>query len=534
MHSTPSTRPMPVTMPAAGTTSSYSSYPASGESSRNGEPGSSRRSTRSRTSIFPRSVCRTRARSSPPRRTSASRSRSSAASSARPGACPVRSSAVSVIAIDLLKRAERVDIRPHERRPRRPDLLPHPRARHAGVHERRRGGRPGRARPRRRGRRHLRRDRHRERPRWASVRRRARGRADRVRRRDAQARPRRRRAPARAGREPGDDGGRPRRGQRGRPHAQAPPRLGHDHRQVLSAPPRAVGSAAVPAAAAAALPDPETELSADEARRIALRAQGLIGAPDRRGGVPAMLRALGAVQLDTISVLARSHELVAYARLGPVRRAKVEHAYWGGDAFEYWSHAASILPQTEWPWFAFRRRRMRARQKRWHDVHRDAVDAVRAQLRDAGPLTTKDLGGAKASAEWWDWSEAKIAVEWLLDVGEVVCVERRGWRRVYDLPERVLPPDLLAREPSDTGGLPPPLAQARRALGVAARTDLADYYRLKVEQVDAVIEETGLVPVAVEGWRAPAWADPGALERHVRGRHRTTLLSPFDSLVWDR
>src|SRR4051812_39335016 len=482
MHSTPSTRPMPVTMPAAGTTSSYSSYPASGESSRNGEPGSSRRSTRSRTSILPRSVCRARARSSPPRRTSASRSRSSAASSARPGACPVRSSAVSVIAIDLLKRAERVDIRPHERRPRRPDLLPHPRARHAGVHERRRGGRPGRARPRRRGRRHLRRDRHRARPRRAPVRRRARGRAHCVRRRDAQPRPRRRRAPARAGREPGDDGGRPRRGQRGRPHAQAPPRLGHDHRQVLSAPPRAVGSAAVPAAAAAALPAPVVELSADEARRIALRAQGLLGAPDRRGGVPAMLRALGAVQLDTISVLARSHELVAYARLGPVGRDAVEAAYWTGDAFEYWSHAASVLSITEWPWFAFRRRRFRARGKRWHDVHHAAIEAVRDRLRSEGPLTTKELGGAKASSEWWDWSEAKIAVEWLLEGGEVACVERRGWRRVYDLAERAIPAALLAEEPSDAACLERLVAQGGRAMGVATAGDLADYHRMRRDQ----------------------------------------------------
>src|SRR3954449_6687845 len=128
----------------------------------------------------------------------------------------------------------------------------------------------------------------------------------------------------------------------------------------------------VPAAASAAATAPvapAAALSADEARRIALRAQGMIGAPDRRGGVPAMLHALGAVQLDTISVLARSHELVAYARLGPVGRAAVERAYWSGDAFEYWSHAASILPLTEWPWFAFRRRRLLARQKRWHDVH---------------------------------------------------------------------------------------------------------------------------------------------------------------------
>ena len=102
-------------------------------------------------------------------------------------------------------------------------------------------------------------------------------------------------------------------------------------------------------------------LSADDARRIALRAQGLLGAPDRRGGVPGVLERVGMVQLDTISVLARSHELVAYARLGPVGRGAVERAYWSGGAFEYWAHAACILPVDQWPWFAFRRRRLRAR-----------------------------------------------------------------------------------------------------------------------------------------------------------------------------
>jgi uncharacterized protein len=288
------------------------------------------------------------------------------------------------------------------------------------------------------------------------------------------------------------------------------------------------------AAAAAALPEPVTALSADEARRLALRAQGLVGAPDRRGGVPAMLRAIGAVQLDTISVLARSHELVAYARLGPVGREKVEAAYWGGDAFEYWSHAASVLPVTEWPWFAFRRARFRARGKRWHDVHQAAIDAVRDRLRADGPLTTKDLGGAKASSEWWDWSEAKIAVEWLLDVGEVTCVERRGWRRVYDLAERAIPADLLREEPSEPSCLERLVGQAGRALGVATRADLADYHRLRLDMVDAAIEGSGLVPVDVEGWDAPAWADAAALATPVRGRHRTTLLSPFDSLIWDR
>ena len=282
---------------------------------------------------------------------------------------------------------------------------------------------------------------------------------------------------------------------------------------------------------------PELTLSADEARRIALRAQGLLGADGRRGGVPGVLRRLGAVQLDTISVLARSHELVAYARLGPVPRERIEKAYWSPSparAFEYWSHAACVLPVEEWPWFAFRRRHFRARGIRWHEVPQKACDRVLERLRDEGPLTTKELGGAKRSVEWWDWSDVKIAVEWLLDIGEVVCVERRGWRRVYDLAERALPPEVLGPEPSDEECFTRLVGLAGRALGIAAVGDLAEYHRLKRDQVEAALAESGLVQVDVEGWGNGAWADPDALANPARGRHRTTLLSPFDSLVWDR
>ncbi|MEO3822189.1 crosslink repair DNA glycosylase YcaQ family protein [Actinomadura sp. B10D3] len=285
------------------------------------------------------------------------------------------------------------------------------------------------------------------------------------------------------------------------------------------------------------------ELSADEARRLQLRAQGFLGAFPK-GGVPAVLERLGAVQLDTISVLARSHELVPYARLGPVGRNKVEAAYWGNgsagrekrrpEAFEYWAHAASIIPMADWPLFAFRRRAYVRRGWRWHKVPEGVCDQIRTRLKEDGPLTTKELGGAKASAEWWDWSDHKIGIEWLLDIGEVVCVERAGWRRVYDLAERAVPPELLAREPDDDACLTALVARAGRALGVATRGDLADYYRIKQDQVDAVIEATGLVPVEVAGWPQRAWADPGALHAPPRGRHATTLLSPFDSLVWDR
>jgi uncharacterized protein YcaQ len=294
-----------------------------------------------------------------------------------------------------------------------------------------------------------------------------------------------------------------------------------------------------------ALEPSKTELSHDEARRIALRAQGFLGAPDRRGGVRAMLRRLGSVQLDTISVLARSHELIPYARLGAVGREAVEAAYWSGNrSFEYWSHAACVLPVEEWPLFAFRRRAFERRGHRWHhlaDAERSCSEIV-ARLRAEGPLTTKELGGAKKGGEWWDWSESKIAVEWLLDTGVVVCAERRGWRRVYTLAEQAVPAGLLATEPDDEACLRQLVLQSGQALGVATEKDLADYHRLKVEQVTAALPGSGLVPVQVAGWgrnggagpTARAWADPAALAAEPRGRHRTTLLSPFDSLIWDR
>ncbi|MFF3416486.1 winged helix-turn-helix domain-containing protein [Streptomyces sp. NPDC002698] len=309
------------------------------------------------------------------------------------------------------------------------------------------------------------------------------------------------------------------------------------------------------------LPRPTTELSADEARRIALRAQGFLGAPDRRAGVRGVLRHLGAVQLDTISVLARSHELIPYARLGAVGRRTVEQAYWTSalpadtppapHAFEYWSHAACILPVEEWPHFAFRRRAYRARPHWNHDLPDGAYDQVLKQLRAEGPLTATDLGGAKRTSEWWDWSGTKVAVERALMYGEVVCVERRGWKRVYDLAERAVPKALLHDGLDDRECLRRLVRLAGQSLGVGTRADIADYHRLKLDQVDAVIGDSGLVPVTVEGWgraaagkggaggpgsrpAGDAWADPAALETVPRGRHRTTLLSPFDSLVWER
>jgi hypothetical protein len=274
---------------------------------------------------------------------------------------------------------------------------------------------------------------------------------------------------------------------------------------------------------------------------MALRAQGLLGRTGQPRTVAGVLDQIGAVQLDTISVLARSHELVCEARLGPIGRAAIERGCWAppgrpATTFEYWAHAACILPLTAWPWFAFRRRHHRVTD-RWHlEAPDDLLAAVIKRIADEGPLTASGLGGAKRGGPWWDWSPVKMAVELLLDRGEVICVSRQGWKRVYDLPSRVLSPEVAARpEPDDATCIAHLVGAAGAAMGVATRSDLADYYRLRQDQVAAALPATGLLPVRVEGWNGAAWADPAALQAlGPRGRHRTTLLSPFDSLIWDR
>ena len=201
-----------------------------------------------------------------------------------------------------------------------------------------------------------------------------------------------------------------------------------------------------------------------------------------------------------------------------------------------------MLPIEQWPYFAFRRRAFRARGVRWHQISPEACEKVLARLRAEGPLTATQLGGAKGGGPWWDWSDVKIAVEWLLDTGEVICVRRTGWRRVYDLPERVLPDELLGAEPADPECLAYLAGVTARALGVVTRADLTEYHRLGVQHTPLLADAAlaaGLTPVAIAGPSrvTPGWADPAALAEESagrRGRHRVTLLSPFDSLIWDR
>ncbi len=292
------------------------------------------------------------------------------------------------------------------------------------------------------------------------------------------------------------------------------------------------------------MPRKSSVLSADDARRIAVRAQGLALTSDRPKTVAGVLRRTGAVQLDTISVLARSHELVAYARLGAVGRAAVEDAYWGepARAFEYYAHAACVLPIEMWPYFAFRRAQLGRNVSPDRAVSAKTTNEVRARLRE-GPVTATDLGGArKGVAGWWGWSDAKRALEFLYVRGEAVCATRRNWKRVYDLPERVVPRELLQVQYSPEECYRHLTRAAGKALGVGTARDIAGYYHLLTHYMGRTLDRrrlfadalanSGLVPVQVEGWKEPAFADPAALSARPPRGYRTTLLSPFDSLVW--
>jgi uncharacterized protein YcaQ len=272
------------------------------------------------------------------------------------------------------------------------------------------------------------------------------------------------------------------------------------------------------------------ELGVADARALAVVAQGLTG---RRHREPLrLLRRVSAIQIDTISVIARSHELVAFSRLGPVSRTDIARAWWGrGETFEYWAHAACIVPLELWPLFAWRRRRYTRRYRLRTAEQREIV----ARLRDLGALTIAELGGVRISPGWWEWSPIKSAVEQLLACGEVVCTERRSFRRVYRLAEDVVPSDLLANDLGDAACHAALVALAASHMGVATDDDLADYFRLPIAAIRPAAEAAGLTPVTVRGWCRHTWADPSALTGGIRSvRHRPVLLSPFDSLIWHR
>ncbi|CAN5130481.1 winged helix-turn-helix domain-containing protein [soil metagenome] len=289
------------------------------------------------------------------------------------------------------------------------------------------------------------------------------------------------------------------------------------------------------------------------ARRIALAAQGFAdarpaGVVDRRH-LKRVVGRTGLLQVDSVNVFERAHHLPLFSRLGTYDRELLPlAAYRHRDLFEYWGHEASLLPVSTHPLLRWRMEQAAALELGWGRVTQvardrpDVVSAVLQRITDGGPATAGELhaeldGGARPAGPWWDWSLAKTALEHLFWSGRVTTSDRRGFTRVYDLPERVLPAAVLALPtPSAADAQRELVRLAARSHGVATEPDLRDYYRLRPDESRAavadLVEAGELLPVEVEGWRGPAYLSVGArIPRRVRA---SALLSPFDPLVWYR
>jgi uncharacterized protein YcaQ len=291
------------------------------------------------------------------------------------------------------------------------------------------------------------------------------------------------------------------------------------------------------------------KLSGAEARALAISAQGLAGpretAPDRRA-LRALVDQLGVVQIDSVNVLVRSHYLPAFSRLGGYDRAAFDALAHRAprQLFEYWGHEASLLPVSLFP--LMRWRMDRAAHHAWGRMRRIAkeqpelVARVLDRVRAKGPIAASEIevGAAKARKGWWEWSDAKVAIEWLFWSGQVTSAARRGFERLYDLPERVLPAKIVATPaPTEHEAVRALVERSARAMGIATQTDLRDYYRLPVAHtrraVAELVEAGVLEQVAVEGWAKPAYLHRRAKAATIDPR-RAALLSPFDSLIWAR
>ena len=288
-------------------------------------------------------------------------------------------------------------------------------------------------------------------------------------------------------------------------------------------------------------------LTAAQARGVALRAQGF--GSGKSTGLSAkrpveVLDRLGALQLDSVSVLARPQDLVPFSRVGPYSTTAMHHAvYEEKRGFEYWGHAASWLPMAEYRYFRFRMERYRSGS--WWSARAEGLEAVSAgvldRIRAEGPLTSADFDDPRGSrGAWWDRKPAKIALEALFATGDLMCARRTaGFGRVYDLPERVLPDGLDTSDPGTGEAVRHLLRRSVGAMGVATGAEAADYFRLGPEQwrtaLRELVEAGDVVPIAVEGSNETAYATREALEGPLGvPAHRPAFLSPFDNLIWHR
>jgi len=288
---------------------------------------------------------------------------------------------------------------------------------------------------------------------------------------------------------------------------------------------------------------------------MALAAQGFTdprptGAPNLRH-LRRVVARTGLIQMDSVNVLQRAHYLPLFSRLGGYPTELLDRAVYRAPRFlfEYWGHAASLVPVALQPFLRWRMRQ--AREQAWGGMRQvveaqpDLVAWVLDEVRDRGPVTAAEIerdaqsGRLWDKQEWgWNWTAAKAALEWLFWSGEVAAADRNSaWARRYDLPERVLPAAVLAvPTPTDAEAYRELVRVAARAFGVATEFDLRDYFRLPVAAarvaVRELVEEGELLPVAVQDWRHTGYLHRDA--RPVRTVRAATLVSPFDPLVWER
>ena len=290
-------------------------------------------------------------------------------------------------------------------------------------------------------------------------------------------------------------------------------------------------------------------LSIADARRIALAAQGFDTArPQTKATqrhVDTLISRLGVIQIDSVNVLVRSQELPLFARLGNHDRNAIPRATEAQKLFEYWGHEAAHLPVDLHPLFRWKMDAARTgKVTHWgltsfYEENKAFVKRILKHVEKNGPTTSRELSTrTEKKGTWWDWDEAKVALEYLFLTGELMSRGRGSdFARIYDTPERVLPQRIIdAPTPSEHEARKQLLVRSAVAQGVATASDLADYYRQKLATVKLLIaelvEEGELREVAVHGWTEKAFVYRNA--KLSKQLHATALLSPFDSLVWCR
>ena len=295
----------------------------------------------------------------------------------------------------------------------------------------------------------------------------------------------------------------------------------------------------------------DLSFSLKQARRMALAAQGFSGRQ-----APALIKArhlnrlierLGVLQIDSVNALVRSHYLPLFSRLGNYSPSILEQAAWSQgrhrSLFEYWGHEASLLPMALYPLLRWRMERARqgqgiyAQMARFGREQQATIQRVLRTVEQRGALGAGSLSTREERAgPWWDWSEEKHALEWLFAAGLVTVAGRRGFERLYDLPERVIPSEMLRASVDEAQAQRSLLLHSATALGVATEKDLRDYFRLDPadsrKRLAELVEEGQLLTCRVQGWKAAAYCLPEPkVPRKVAA---SALLSPFDSLIWER